>query len=115
MPSPTHQGLKLGAVAFAAILATTLSPSAFEPRERGVQHRATLTPSPGACISLTGKAKRAMGEALLRAHSGDTVPPFSPFPQPMPPDCGARVEITDVTQWPMGVRSGPRGSTNSLL
>jgi hypothetical protein len=41
---------------------------------------------------LTGKAKHAMGEAILRAHNGNTVPPFSPFPQPMPPDCGARVD-----------------------
>ena len=41
---------------------------------------------------LTGEAKRALGKALLQAHNGNTVPPFSPFPQPMPPDCGARVD-----------------------
>jgi nitroreductase len=41
---------------------------------------------------LTGEAKHALGEALVQAHSGETVPPFSPFPQPMPPDCGARVD-----------------------
>jgi nitroreductase len=41
---------------------------------------------------LTGEAKRALGEALVRAHNGNAVPPFSPFPQPMPPECGARVD-----------------------
>jgi nitroreductase len=41
---------------------------------------------------LTGKAKRALGEALLQAHTANSVPPFSPFPQPMPRDCAARVE-----------------------
>jgi nitroreductase len=41
---------------------------------------------------LTGEAKHALGEALVQAHTGNTVPPFSPFPQPMPPDCGARVD-----------------------
>src|SRR4029077_20028564 len=41
---------------------------------------------------LTGEAKRALGQALVRAHNGNTVPSFSPFPQPMPPDCGARVD-----------------------
>jgi nitroreductase len=40
----------------------------------------------------TGTAKHALGEALVQAHNGDTVPQFSPFPQPMPPDCGARVD-----------------------
>jgi nitroreductase len=40
---------------------------------------------------LTDEAKRALGQALVRAHNGNTVPSFSPFPQPMPPDCGARV------------------------
>jgi nitroreductase len=41
---------------------------------------------------LTGKAKRALGDAILQAHTANSVPPFSPFPQPMPGDCGARVE-----------------------
>jgi nitroreductase len=41
---------------------------------------------------LTGSAKRSLGEAILRAHIANTVPPFSPFPQPPPPDCGARVD-----------------------
>ncbi|MBX9840490.1 MAG: nitroreductase [Xanthobacteraceae bacterium] len=40
---------------------------------------------------LTGKAKQALAEALLQAHVGQTVPPFSPFPQPMPLDCEGRV------------------------
>jgi nitroreductase len=40
---------------------------------------------------LTGKAKQALADALLQAHVGKTVPLFSPFPQPMPQDCEARV------------------------
>ncbi len=40
---------------------------------------------------LTGKAKRTLSEAILQAHNANTLPPFSPFPQPMPPDCDARV------------------------
>ena len=41
---------------------------------------------------LTGKAKRSLGEAILRVHDAQTAPPFSPFPQPNPPECAARVE-----------------------
>jgi nitroreductase len=41
---------------------------------------------------LTGKAKSALGEAILHAHTSNTLPSFSPFPQPTPPDCKARVE-----------------------
>ena len=41
---------------------------------------------------LTGKAKRALGEAILQAHTENSLPTFSPFPQPIPPDCGARVD-----------------------
>jgi nitroreductase len=41
---------------------------------------------------LTGEPKRALGEAMLRAHTEKTVPLFSPFPQPTPPDCAARVD-----------------------
>jgi nitroreductase len=40
---------------------------------------------------LTGKAKQTLGETLLQAHVGNTVPLFSPFPQPLPPDCESRV------------------------
>jgi nitroreductase len=41
---------------------------------------------------LTGKAKDALGEAITRAYHTNTTPPFSPFPQPMPVDCAARVD-----------------------
>jgi nitroreductase len=41
---------------------------------------------------LTGKAKDALGEAITRAYHINTTPPFSPFPQPMPADCAARVD-----------------------
>ncbi len=40
---------------------------------------------------LTGNAKRALGEAILEAHTANTLPPFTPFPQAMPLDCAARV------------------------
>jgi len=41
---------------------------------------------------LTGNSKRALGEAILQAHIGNTLPPFSPFPKPTPADCGARLD-----------------------
>ena len=41
---------------------------------------------------LTGQAKRALGEAILRAHDAKTAPPFTPFPEPNLPECAARVE-----------------------
>jgi len=41
---------------------------------------------------LTGKAKRELGEAMLHAHVTKAVPSFTPFPQPIPADCGARVD-----------------------
>ena len=41
---------------------------------------------------LEGAAKRGLSEAISRAHSANTHPPFSPFPQTPPPDCGARVD-----------------------
>jgi nitroreductase len=41
---------------------------------------------------LSGKAKRALSEAILQAHTANALPPFSPFPQPIPADCGARVD-----------------------
>jgi nitroreductase len=42
---------------------------------------------------LTGKAKDALCEAITPAHHHNTTPPFSPFPQPTPTDCAARVEF----------------------
>ena len=41
---------------------------------------------------LAGKAKDALGDAITRAHHDNTTPPFSPFPQPTPTDCAARVD-----------------------
>ena len=41
---------------------------------------------------LAGAAKRALSEAISQAHSANTHPPFSPFPQPPPTDCAARLE-----------------------
>ena len=41
---------------------------------------------------LTGKAKQALSEAISRVHAANTHPAFSPFPQPPPADCAARLE-----------------------
>jgi nitroreductase len=41
---------------------------------------------------LSGRAKYALSEAITRAYHGDATPPFSPFPQPTPTDCAARVD-----------------------
>jgi nitroreductase len=41
---------------------------------------------------LSGNAKRSLGEAILAAYATNSVPAFTPFPQPMPPECAARVE-----------------------
>jgi nitroreductase len=40
---------------------------------------------------LTGGAKRALGEAILRVHDAKTAPPFTPFPEPNLPECATRV------------------------
>jgi nitroreductase len=41
---------------------------------------------------LTGEPKRALSEAISRAHSANTFRPFSPFPQLPPPQCAARFD-----------------------
>lgn len=41
---------------------------------------------------LTGDVKRVLSEVIAQAHSANTHPPFSPFPQPPPPDCAARLD-----------------------
>jgi nitroreductase len=41
---------------------------------------------------LAGEAKRTLSEAISRLHSANTHPPFSPFPQPPPLDCAARLD-----------------------
>jgi nitroreductase len=41
---------------------------------------------------LAGAAKQALSDALSQAYAAHSVPPFSPFPQPQPPDCKARVD-----------------------
>ncbi len=50
----------------------------------------TFNTQPWRVHLLAAEAKRALGEAILRAHAANTTPPFSPFPQPPPPDCSAR-------------------------
>jgi len=41
---------------------------------------------------LVGKAKHALGQAITQAYHSNTMAPFSPFPQPMPANCAARVD-----------------------
>ena len=69
------------------------------PRPRLVEilNAARMAPSnfntqPWRVHVLAGEAKRALSEAISRAHSANTHPPFSPFPQSPPLDCAARLE-----------------------
>jgi nitroreductase len=41
---------------------------------------------------LSGIAKQRLGEAILEAYHANATAPFSPFSQPMPADCAARVD-----------------------
>jgi len=41
---------------------------------------------------VAGTVKRALSEAIAHAHSANTHPAFSPFPDPPPPDCAERVD-----------------------
>jgi nitroreductase len=41
---------------------------------------------------LTGEAKDALGEAITGSYHANSTPAFSPFPQPTPADCAARVD-----------------------
>lgn len=52
----------------------------------------TFNTQPWQVHVLTGKAKNALGEALVRAHSGNTHPPYAAMPSPTPADCAARQE-----------------------
>ena len=76
---------------------------AFRPDPVSIEHQhrlveaASRAPShfnsqPWRVHVLTGEARRALGDTLLKAHVAQTVPPFSPFPQANPPDCAARVD-----------------------
>lgn len=71
-PVPKHQLMEILETARAA-------PSNFNSQPWGVH-------------VLTGEAKRALGDAIVQAHMANTLPAFSPFPQPIPADCGARVD-----------------------
>ncbi|GAC1531050.1 MAG: nitroreductase [Ramlibacter sp.] len=50
----------------------------------------TFNTQPWQVHVLTGKAKSAFSEALVRAHSGNTHPPYAAMPSPAPVDCAAR-------------------------
>ena len=50
----------------------------------------TFNTQPWQVHVLTGKAKSALSEALVRAHSGNTHPPYAAVPSPAPAECAAR-------------------------
>jgi nitroreductase len=50
----------------------------------------TFNTQPWRVHVLAGEPKRALSEAILEAHAGNTHPAFMPFPQPAPTDCAAR-------------------------
>jgi len=50
----------------------------------------TFNTQPWRVHLLAGEPKRALCEAILRAHAANACPPFSPFPQTPPADCAAR-------------------------
>jgi len=50
----------------------------------------TFNTQPWRVHLLAGEPKRALSEAILRAHAANACPPFSPFPQTPPEDCAAR-------------------------
>jgi nitroreductase len=52
----------------------------------------TFNTQPWRVHVLAGNAKRALGEAILRAHAANAAPQFSPFPEPPPRACSARQE-----------------------
>ncbi len=52
----------------------------------------TFNTQPWRVHLLAGGAKRALSEAILQVHAANTSAPFAPFPQPPPPDCGARLD-----------------------
>ncbi len=52
----------------------------------------TFNTQPWRVHVLTGGPKRALSQAILRAHAANATSPFSPFPEPLPAACGARQE-----------------------
>lgn len=52
----------------------------------------TFNTQPWQVHVLTGKAKSALSEALVRAHLGNTQPPYAAMPSAAPADCAARQE-----------------------
>jgi nitroreductase len=50
----------------------------------------TFNTQPWRVHVLTGAPKRALSDAIARAHEANTEPAFSPFPNPAPTDCAAR-------------------------
>ena len=50
----------------------------------------TFNTQPWRVYLLAGEPKRALSDAIARAHEANTEPAFSPFPGPAPTDCAAR-------------------------
>lgn len=90
------------AAIFDTVLGARTATRAFRPEPvprqqlRQILETARAAPSnfnsqPWRVYVLAGKARQALGDALLQAHVGHAVPAFSPFPQALPPDCESRV------------------------
>ena len=50
----------------------------------------TFNTQPWRMHVLIGKAKRALGTALVQAHTANACPPYAAIPSPAPADCAAR-------------------------
>ena len=50
----------------------------------------TFNTQPWRLHVLVGKAKRALSEALVRAHAANTHPPYAAIPNPAPEECASR-------------------------
>ena len=73
----------------------------------------TFNTQPWQVHVLTGKAKHALSEALVRAHSGNTHPTYAAMPTPAPADCASRqnefgrlyYSVLDIDRTDMAARS----------
>lgn len=97
-----HSGCVDAAAILDAAIRARKSVRAFrsEPVPRGqlmeILEAARAAPSnfnsqPWRVYVLTGKIKAELSKSIMQAHVKNTLPPFSPFPQPAPADCEMRV------------------------
>ena len=83
----------------------------------------TFNTQPWQVHVLTGKAKNALSEVLVRAHSGNTHQSYAAMPSPAPADCAARQDefgrlyysVLGIDRTDMAARSRRRPATMSSL